>query len=67
MVTLQANTGGGYFAVETPIWEAVDYREVGQGPRALFRVEGMNFRGTTNLHASVEVVEQKVPPAVATG
>jgi ABC-type polysaccharide/polyol phosphate transport system ATPase subunit len=61
VVTLQANTGAGYFAVETPIWETVDYREVGQGPRALFRVAGGNFRGTVNLHASVEVLEQQAP------
>ena len=68
VVTLQANTGAGYFVVETPMWDATgDYREVGQGPRAPFRVEGASFRGTTNLHAAIDVVEQVITPAIATG
>jgi ABC-type polysaccharide/polyol phosphate transport system ATPase subunit len=66
VVRLQANTSGGYFSIETPMWNTTERREVAHGPRALIRVESSGFQGVVNLHAAVEVVEQRVPPAVAT-
>jgi ABC-type polysaccharide/polyol phosphate transport system ATPase subunit len=56
VVRLQANTARGYFAIETPMWNTQERREVARGPHAVFRVEGSGFTGATNLHASVQLV-----------
>jgi ABC-type polysaccharide/polyol phosphate transport system ATPase subunit len=61
-VKLQMNTAPGYFAVETPVWNTQERKELGQGPRALVHVESAGFLGHTNLHARVEV---NMPPALA--
>jgi hypothetical protein len=62
-VDLQLNTGKGYFCIETPIWNALERRELGQGPQAVTSVEATGFAGATNLHPRVKVVTR---PASAT-
>ena len=53
-VDLQLNTGKGYFCIETPIWNTLERRELGQGPQAVTSVEATGFVGVTNLHPRVQ-------------
>jgi ABC-type polysaccharide/polyol phosphate transport system ATPase subunit len=55
-VDLQLNTGKGYFSIETPIWNTLERRELGQGPQAVTSVDVAAFHGGTNLHPRVSVV-----------
>jgi ABC-type polysaccharide/polyol phosphate transport system ATPase subunit len=64
-VDLQANTGRGYFSIETPIWDLQARREIATGPSGLIRVEGSGFEGTTNLHARVQLAPEPVGLAAA--
>jgi ABC-type polysaccharide/polyol phosphate transport system ATPase subunit len=61
-VELQVNTAAGYLAIETPVWNAQNLRDLGQGPRTLVHVDRAEFLGNTNLHARVGV---KTPSALA--
>jgi ABC-type polysaccharide/polyol phosphate transport system ATPase subunit len=64
-VELQANTGRGYFSIETPMWNLHERREIGVGPHGLIRVEGGGFEGTANLHARVRAVSEPVGLSIA--
>ena len=55
---LQANTGDGYFTVETIVWDAVQRRERWRGPHAVFHVHDPGFGGTVNLHPRLRVEMQ---------
>lgn len=57
-VELQANTGRGYFSIETPMWNLQERREIGTGPHTLIHVESSGFEGTANLHARVRTADE---------
>ncbi len=52
---LQANMGLGVFSIEIVAWDAIDRKEVWQGPRGSIRVDDAAFSGTVNLHPRVSV------------
>jgi len=62
-IDLQLNTGKGYFCIETPIWNTLERRELGQGPQAVTSVDATGFLGVVNLHPRVKVATR---PASAT-
>ena len=55
---LQANTGDGYFTVETIVWDTVQRRERWRGPHAVFHVHDPGLGGTVNLHPRLRVEMQ---------
>jgi lipopolysaccharide transport system ATP-binding protein len=54
-VELQANTGTGYYAIETAVWSKLQRRDLAAGPQALFNVDRADFSGTANLNPRVRV------------
>jgi lipopolysaccharide transport system ATP-binding protein len=54
-VELQANTGTGYFSIESAVWNRLQRKDIGQGPQALISVFEADFSGTTNLNPRVRV------------
>jgi ABC-type polysaccharide/polyol phosphate transport system ATPase subunit len=60
-IELQVNTGRGYFAIDTPIWNTEERRELDSGPQAVICVDVAPFHGGTNFHPRVNVVTH--PPS----
>jgi lipopolysaccharide transport system ATP-binding protein len=54
-IELQANTGVGYFAVETALWSQVQRKNIAQGPQAIFNVDAADFSGSINLNPRIRV------------
>jgi lipopolysaccharide transport system ATP-binding protein len=54
-VELQANTGTGYFSIETAIWSQLQRKDLALGPQALINVDRADFAGNTNLNPRIRV------------